>query len=234
VSATCPVADQSSSIVRKNMARIKLLTVAGPLLCHAAQANRVVRLLENCRAWGLDRPLVMLAVYSDDERVAAERFQTGTAHDLARYVIIQQKGHNETVGNAIGVFRQQFDPTTDPFTAKRQSLYLTRRGGKEKANFVSPFLGGAGTTCGEWTKPMVRWAVGTTLSPPTRGGADKGMSEQWASPFIREFVDFNNSRMATPIFSPEAMMSATAAEMSSNARRRRTAWPSTSLSADRT
>lgn len=162
-SATCPVADQSSSIVRQNMARIKLFTVAGPLLCHTAQANRVVRLLENRRSWGLERPLVMLAVHSEDKRAAAERFQTGAARDLARYVIVRQKGHNETIGNAISVFRQQFDSTADPFTAKRQSLYLTRRGGKGKPNFVSPFLDGAGTTCGEWTRPVVRNPDGTVI-----------------------------------------------------------------------
>lgn len=161
--AIYPVTDQSASIVRNNMARIKLFTVAGPLLGHTAQANRVVRLLENRRAWGIERPLVMLAVHNNDEKVAAEQFQSGVAWDLARYVVVQQKGHNETVGHAIDLFRQQFDSTADPFTAKRQSLYLTRRGGKGKPNFISPFLGGAGTTCGEWTRPMVRNSDGTVI-----------------------------------------------------------------------
>jgi hypothetical protein len=32
-SAIRPTADQSAFITRKNMAKIKLLTVAGPLLC---------------------------------------------------------------------------------------------------------------------------------------------------------------------------------------------------------
>jgi len=67
------------------MARIKLFTVAGPLLCHAVQANRVVRLLENRQSWGIERPLVMLAVHNNDEKGAAERFQSGVACDLARY-----------------------------------------------------------------------------------------------------------------------------------------------------
>ena len=44
---TCMIADQSASIIRQNMAKIKLFTVAGPLLCHPAQAHRVVQLLEN-------------------------------------------------------------------------------------------------------------------------------------------------------------------------------------------
>lgn len=161
--ATCPIADQSASVIRKNMARINLLTVAGPLLCHAAQANRVVRLLENRRSWGIEQPLVLLAVHSDNEEAAAEQFQLGAARDLARYIIIRQNGHNETVGHAIELFRQHFAPDADPFTAKRQSLYLTRRGGKGKPNFVSPFIAGAGTTCGEWTRPMVRNSDGTVI-----------------------------------------------------------------------
>ena len=57
------VADQSASIIRQNMAKIKLLTVAGPLLCNPAQEQRIVRLLENRRSWGIERPLVMLAVH---------------------------------------------------------------------------------------------------------------------------------------------------------------------------
>jgi hypothetical protein len=162
-SAICPIADQSAVVIRKNMAKIKLLTVAGPLLCHAIQANRVVRLLENRRSWGIEQPLVMLAAHNDNEEAAAERFQAEVARDLARCIIVRQKGHNETVSNAIGLFRKQFDPTADPFTAKRQSLCLTRRGGKGKPNFVSPFLDGAGTTCGEWTRPMVRNPDGTVI-----------------------------------------------------------------------
>ena len=47
VLATWPVVDQSASIIRQNMAKLKLLTVAGPLLCHTAQTHRILRLLEN-------------------------------------------------------------------------------------------------------------------------------------------------------------------------------------------
>jgi hypothetical protein len=161
--AVYPMMDRSVSVIRNNMARIKMFTVAGPLLCNAAQENRVVQLLKNRQAWSIERPLVMLAVHNNDEKVAAERFQSGDACDLARYTMVRQKGHNETVGNAINLFRQHFDSTANPFTAKRQSLYLTRRGGKGKPNFVSPFLGGAGTTCGEWTRPMIRNSDGSII-----------------------------------------------------------------------
>jgi hypothetical protein len=77
--------------------------------------------------------------------------------------IVRQKGDNETISNAIGLFQRQFDQTADPFTAKKQSLYLTRRGGKGKPNLISSFLDGAGTTCGEWARLMVRNLDGTVI-----------------------------------------------------------------------
>ena len=49
---TCGPTDLTASVVRKNMSRITLVTVGGPLLCHAAQAARIVRLLQNRRSWG--------------------------------------------------------------------------------------------------------------------------------------------------------------------------------------
>ena len=153
--------DQTRKIVRENLNRIRLITVAGPLLCNESQASRVLRVLQTRKQWGIDLPLVMLAVHDDDEADAAERFQAGPASHLARFIVKRQDGHNQTVGNAVELFRNEFTADADPFTAKRQSLYLTNRGGKGKANFVSPFLGGQGTTCGEWTRPMVRNKDGT-------------------------------------------------------------------------
>lgn len=155
--------DSSREIVCRNLARIKLITVAGPVLCDQKQRNRVLRLLLNRRDWGIKPPLLMFATHNEREQLASLEFQRGPARDLAEFVFTQQKGHNETVGHAIELFRQRFQDNADPFTAKRQSLFLTRRGGKGKPNFVSPFLGGQGTTCGEWTRPMVRKADGTFI-----------------------------------------------------------------------
>jgi hypothetical protein len=117
-SAICLIADQSASGIRKNMATIKLLTVAGPPLCHAAQADRVVRLFENRRSWGTEQPLVMLAVHNDNEKAAAKQFRAEATRDLC-YTSLSEKGHNETVSSAIDLFRRQSVPTADPFTAKR-------------------------------------------------------------------------------------------------------------------
>ena len=52
VSATYPLADPSASIVRQNMARTKLYTVAGPLLCHPAQVERIIRAPEESSIMG--------------------------------------------------------------------------------------------------------------------------------------------------------------------------------------
>ena len=45
-------ADQTHEIVRENLNRIRLLSVAGPLLCDEAQAARVLRLLNTPQAMG--------------------------------------------------------------------------------------------------------------------------------------------------------------------------------------
>ncbi len=155
--------DQTREIVRRNLARIRLISVAGPILCNERQSDRVLGLLRNRRAWGIDPPLLMQAIHNDAEMAAAQQFQSGPACELARFVCVRQNGHNETVGQAIELFRREFQADADPFTSKRQSLFLTRRGGKGKPSFVSPFLGGQGTTCGEWTRPMVRNPDGTVI-----------------------------------------------------------------------
>ena len=155
--------DRTRQIVRDNLARIRLISVAGPIVCDERQTRRLLSLLKNRREWEIDLPLLSLAVHTPEEEDAAKAFVQGFGRELGRYVIARQNGHNESVGHAIELFRREFDPEADAFTAKRQSLFLTRRGGKGKASFVSPFLGGQGTTCGEWTRPMVRKPDGTLI-----------------------------------------------------------------------
>jgi DNA repair photolyase len=158
-----PNGDRTRQIVRDNLARIRLISVAGPILCDERQTRRLLRLLKNRQEWEIEPPLLSLAVHSPEEKDAAEAFAEGAGREFGRCVIVQQKGHNESVGHVIQLFRKEFDPEADAFTVKRQSLFLARRGGKGKANFVSPFLGGQGTTCGEWTRPMVRKSDGTVI-----------------------------------------------------------------------
>ncbi len=155
--------ENSAYISRDNLAKIKLVTIAGPLLCNPNMSERASMLLSNRARWGREMPLVMIAVHNEQELKAADRLVSTYAKHVADFRIVQQKGHNETVGNAIGLFREYFDQSADPFTVKRQSLFLTRRGGKGKPKFISPFTGGQGTTCGEWTHVMSRKKNGTIL-----------------------------------------------------------------------
>ena len=156
-------ADQSRAVVRQSLARIKLISVAAPLLQSRLQSRRVLQLLRNRREWGPAPPVTMLAVHTSEELDAARAFYDGPARGLARFKIVRQRKHTETMGNAINLFQKELDGTADAFTAKRQILCLTRRGGQGKPTFVSPFLGGEGTTCGEWTRPMVRRPDGTVV-----------------------------------------------------------------------
>jgi DNA repair photolyase len=155
--------DRTRQIIRDNFARIRLISVAGSILSDERQTRRLLRLLENRREWGIELPLLSLAVHSQEEEDAANAFAEGAGRELARYIIVRQKGHNESVGRAIEVFRKEFDSQADPFTVKRQSLFLTRRGGKGTSKFVSPFDKGQGTTCGTWTRPVLRKTDGSII-----------------------------------------------------------------------
>jgi hypothetical protein len=53
---------------------------------------------------------------------------------------------------ALEVYREEIDESASAFEAKRRMLILTRRGGQGKPQFVTPFIAGQGTTCGEWTQ----------------------------------------------------------------------------------
>src|SRR5689334_7123521 len=98
--------DCSTEVVRQNLGRIKLISVAGPLLCDDRQRSRVLRLLENRRNWGIPNPLIMLAVHNEREECAANEFTSGPASELAQFATKRQRGHNESVGQAIELFRQ--------------------------------------------------------------------------------------------------------------------------------
>jgi len=160
---TAMVDERTREIVKRNLSTIRLVTIAGPLLLHDEQRQRATALLSNRGQWGQTPPLVMLAVHNDEEEAAAKRFGLEEGGETGMCSIVSQKGHNETVGNAIALYRQKFEEAAEPFKAKRHCLFLTRRGGKGKPTFVSPFVSGQGTTCGEWTRPVVRKPDGTVI-----------------------------------------------------------------------
>ena len=124
--------DQTREIVRENLNRIRLITVAGPLLCNKSQASRVLRVLQTRKQWGIDPPLVMLAVHDDDEADAAERFQAGPASHLARFTVKRQDGHNQTVGNAVELFRSRACISRIAVARERRTSSARFLAGKER------------------------------------------------------------------------------------------------------
>ncbi len=155
--------DHTRDIVRGNLARIKLITVAGTALLHDHQADRALRVIWKRCEYGTEPPLVMIAVHNGAEANAAKAFAGRLPNGPSQCHMVRQDGHNETVGNAIRLYRERFDPHAEPSTAKRFILCLKRRGGKGKPTFISQFTGGQGTTCGEWTPVLDRDADGRPI-----------------------------------------------------------------------
>ncbi len=165
--------DQTTAIVRDNLAKIKLVSIAGPLLSNDSSRARVVQLLQNRRDWGNEPPVVMLAVHDEEEAGVADWFQ-GEAADLGDFVIQPQEGHNKTVGNAVSLFQNKLGPHVDVFSAKRESLHLKRQGGQGHPKFISPFTEGQGTTCGEWTRVVAKDKDGKGVKGFMKGGVAVG------------------------------------------------------------
>jgi len=136
------VQTRTSQIVRDNLARIRLLAVRGSLLTRPAERERVERVLHKYDAWGLPSPSVMVAAGNAAERQAAK--QRG-------WETVSPEGKTTALGAAIDFYQKRFGRDGDP---KRHIVEFARRGGRGKANFIEPFTGGAGTTCGAWT-PIV-------------------------------------------------------------------------------
>lgn len=147
-----PALDSTSKQSLMNLARLKLIAVAGPLFLQKVARNRILRLLKNYMKTHNDPPLVV-PMGNAAEIAAAQQFAL-EAGPLGRFLPVYQENMNSLVGTALKMFREEFGDPGDDFQVKRQMLVLTRRGGRGKPEFVSPFLGGAGTTCGVWTKPV--------------------------------------------------------------------------------
>ena len=155
--------DQTTTIVRDNLARIRLLAVAGPAFLDERQVDRLAAVLRNFQRFGLRAPVVVAGVHNDAETAAAEDRLRQLAPLIATWRIARQTGHTEMIGTGLQVYRELIDPEADRFTAKRHMLVLARRGGQGQPQFVSPFTGGAGTTCGEWTRPVYRKPSGEVI-----------------------------------------------------------------------
>ncbi len=158
--AIAPRADERTRLISHQcLSRIRMIVVDVMLLLHPASKERVMRLLRNCRRWGLKPPLVALEAHNDMETTAAEEFAR-TAADYTTFKIFRTERHHD-VGKALELFGEEITAQDSYFEAKRQILFLTRRGGQGEPVFVSAFTGGGGTTCGVWTRIVDRKSDGT-------------------------------------------------------------------------
>src|ERR1700677_2976137 len=154
--------NRSRQIVKDNLARIKLIGVAGSVFCDSKQKPRLLSFLYCRPTANIDVPLLMVAVHRDVEESMLETYlSVNSLNNLAHVRVVRQLDHNETVGNALKLYRSEIDANVDDFTAKRHCLFLSRRGGKGRPNFISPFTGGGGTTCGTWTHVVKHKPDGT-------------------------------------------------------------------------
>lgn len=151
-----PPLDATSYITRNNLSRIHLLAVAGMIFLDEQQVARVENVLKNFDRSGLQRPLLVVGIHNTEERAATENSLRWLGIKTERAHIIDQAIHNELVGNALRSYITHVDPDADRFRGKRHMLVLARRGGQGEPTFVEPFLGGAGTTCATWTRPVLR------------------------------------------------------------------------------
>lgn len=165
-------ADPTAEIVRGNLDRIRFVAVDGRLVRSQAPALRVVRLLLNYRRWGLKPPQVMLEVHNPGEAKAADVFRR-QCEGLVHFEIVQAARHRG-IGQTLQRVQGQIAPGCSLFDAKRQTLFLTRRGGQGRPNFVSAFTGGTRTTCGEWMRVVERKRDGTRLKGFIKGAVAVG------------------------------------------------------------
>ena len=107
-------------------------------------------------------PLVMLAVHSDDEKAATERFQLGAARDLARYVIVRQRATTKRLAMLSTCFASSSIQPLTRSLPKAEHLYLHDAVAR-KPNFVSPFWVALAQPAANGRGPMVRNADGTVI-----------------------------------------------------------------------
>ncbi len=164
--------NRTDHIAQQNLGRIRMVVVDATLLRRPEPKERVMRLLRNHERWHLDPPLVVLETHDTRETAVAEEF-TRTAKTYATFKIIQADRHRD-IGEALDLFRDEIAPRDNAFEAKRQILFLTRRGGKGKPTFVNAFTGGGGTTCGAWTRVVDRKRDGSCTRGFLKGSVALG------------------------------------------------------------
>jgi len=155
--------------------------------------ERARRLLHNRSQVAPDRlPWLLLLAHSEAESHVAWQFARSLQSLCYDFRVVREQGRNETATKVLALHRAYFPGMPDQ-ERKERVLLLGRRGGGGKPQFIAPFVGGAGTTCGAWT-PVVAYQRGkTTWIAGTRSKEE----EQGATP-IRGFLRGNYAQGVCP------------------------------------
>jgi DNA repair photolyase len=137
-------------------------------------------------------PKLLVTAHTHDEQQLARLATENLKHLVDSAEVLVESGRNETAANALRLHRAERPNITEQ-ERKTRILLLSRRGGGGKPQFIVPFVGGAGTTCGTWT-PIVAYQKGkSTWIAGTRSKED----EHQATP-IRGFLRGNYAQGVCP------------------------------------
>ncbi len=177
------------------LARLALIDVSvlDAAVSIGAAGERARRLIENRRKIAPGQLPRLLVTAHDDEEYqlaleASQRF--GPLVDSTQ--VLFEKGRNDTATNALALHHQVWSGIEEQ-QRKERILLLGRRGGRGKPQFIAPFVGGSGTTCGAWT-PVVAYQRGKTV---WIAGTRSREEERQAIP-IRGFLRGNYAQGVCP------------------------------------
>ena len=155
--------------------------------------ERALRLLKNRHSVAPEhKPVLLLLIHNSSERDTALRFVTQARPFCQDVMIVEERNRSETAANALAS-HHTFFPEVSMQERKQRVLLLGRRGGKGKPEFIAPFIGGQGTTCGAWT-PVVAYKRGST----TWIAGTRPKSEEAGAMAIRGFLRGNYAQGVCP------------------------------------
>jgi DNA repair photolyase len=187
-----PHSINSLPVMLERLAAIDVVTLDAAV-SSGLMGERAQRLLANRQRVAPQRlPKLLITAHNDVERKQAQQATIQLQAYADSVTILDERGRNETAVNALAMHRECW-PDISEQERKTRILLLSRRGGGGKPQFIAPFVGGAGTTCGAWT-PVVAYQRGkTTWIAGTRSKEE----EREATP-IRGFLRGNYAQGVCP------------------------------------
>ncbi|MGB8348364.1 MAG: hypothetical protein WCD86_26010 [Ktedonobacteraceae bacterium] len=185
-------ADEQPAVMLERLEQVDVIALDAAVSADLMGA-RARRLLANRQRVAPHRlPRLLITAHNDIERQLAQRAARQLQIFVESVTILDERGRNEMAVNALALHRQHW-PDVPEQERKLRILLLGRRGGGGKPQFIVPFVGGAGTTCGAWT-PIVAYQRGkTTWIAGTRSKEE----EREATP-IRGFLRGNYAQGVCP------------------------------------